>query len=93
MVRVFSAYHFRGQTIHTIGDDILASCILENTDRIAIAKSNHIVDIVSLKSNSDKNDLNHNENEKLKIVLSFPTVDQVQQILYCCNGKQIFHSI
>lgn len=90
MVRVFSAYHYRGQTIHTINDEILATCIMENTDRIAIAKSNsYIVDIVSLKSNNDNNDLNHNDNEKLKIVLSFPTVDQVQQIVYCCNGKYI----
>lgn len=93
MVRVFSAYHYRGQTIHTINDDILASCIMENSDTIAIAKSNHIVDIVTLRSNNDNNDLNHNDNEKLKIVLSFPTVDQVQQIVYCCNGNKFLFSI
>lgn len=92
MVRVFSAYHYRGQTIHTINDEILATCVMENTDRIAIAKSNsYIVDIVSLKSNNDNNDLDHNDNDKLKIVLSFPTVDQVQQIAYCCNGKMFFN--
>ncbi|KAG4069460.1 hypothetical protein HA402_001759 [Bradysia odoriphaga] len=90
MVRVFSAYHYRGQTIHTINDEILATCVMENTDRIAIAKSNsYIVDIVSLKSNRDNNDLNHNDSDKLKIVLSFPTVDQVQQIAYCCNGNYL----
>ncbi|KAJ6643629.1 Hermansky-Pudlak syndrome 3 protein like [Pseudolycoriella hygida] len=90
MVRVFSAYHYRGQTIHTINDEIIATCILENTDRIAIAKSNSfVVDIVSLKSNDDSNDLNHNDNEKLNVVLSFPTVDQVQQIAYCCNGNYL----
>lgn len=94
MVRVFSAYHYRGQTIHTINDEILATCLMENTDRIAIAKSNsYIVDIVSLKSNNDNNDLNHNDNEKLKIVLSFPTVDQVQQIAYCCNGKKFVWNV
>lgn len=73
MVRVFSAYHYRGQSIHSISEDISASCLMDN-DHIILAKSNHVIEIRSIRQqeqtlNKDSvtsdpaattDDLNHN---------------------------------
>lgn len=48
MVRVFSAYHYRGQSIHSISEDISASCLMDN-DHIILAKSNHVIEIRSIR--------------------------------------------
>lgn len=100
MVRVFSAYHYRGQDVHTVSEDILASCLMDN-DHIILAKSNHIIEIRSI-SNSENDeqqhqnddDEEHNKNilpngSSAPMCLSFATVNQVQKIVYSKHGK--FH--
>lgn len=47
-MRVFSAYHYRGQSIHSISEDISASCLMDN-DHIILAKSNHVIEIRSIR--------------------------------------------
>lgn len=66
MVRVFSTYHFLGQNIHIVNDDILTSCLLDD-NHLILAKSNHIIEIRSIQhpedTQSNIDDLNHNSNE------------------------------
>ena len=89
MVRVFSAYHYRAQNIHTINDDILASCLMDS-NHIILAKTNHIIEILSLND-----DVNHNEDaaqpHKPIQSISFPTVDYVQRMTYCKQGNTDFY--
>lgn len=72
MVRVFSAYHYRGQSIHSISEGISASCLMDN-DHIILAKSNHVIEIRSIRQHehakenvtpsepmAGMDDLNHN---------------------------------
>lgn len=92
MVRVFSVYHYLGQNIHTV-DDIIGASLLDN-DHIILAKPNHIIEILPLQE-SAHDDVNHNDHQSYTIGgdsipfdgLQFPTVDQVQQLKYCKNGK------
>lgn len=49
MVRVFSIYQFNGQTIHRIPGDI-ASASLIDANHLALAKSDHVIEIVSLQN-------------------------------------------
>lgn len=60
MVRVFSAYHYRGQSIHSISEDISASCLMDN-DHIILAKSNHVIEIRSIRQGQEHG-LNTTEN-------------------------------
>lgn len=49
MVRVFSIYQFNGQSIHRIPGDI-ASASLIDANHLALAKSDHVIEIVSLQN-------------------------------------------
>lgn len=50
MVRVFAAYHYGGQTVHPVDEEVshvLASAVMDD-DHLILAKSNHCIEIVSL---------------------------------------------
>lgn len=95
MVRVFSVYQFGGQTIHRIPDDIRTSCLIDS-NHLALAKFNHIIEIVALKNANDADDLGNqqipiefpNDND-MQTKFAFPTVDEVMEMVFCKFGKLI----
>lgn len=92
MVRVFSAYQFAGQSIQCINDDVRAACIIDSK-QLVLAKGNHVIEIVTLQK-FGKNDIEaaaaiaSNENE-IETKFSFPSVDEVKQMVYCKFGKYL----
>lgn len=91
MVRVFSIYQFDGQTIHRIPDDILSASLIDS-NHLALAKSDHVIEIVSLENNhlDDHNrDLRREITDENNFVTkyAFPTVDEVVEMIYCKFGK------
>lgn len=93
MVRVFSVYQFGGQVIHRIPDDIRTACLIDS-NHLALAKFNHIIEIVSLWSNNTgcdlngcDNSINHSNDNDIQTQFAFPTVDEVIEMFYCRFGE------
>lgn len=90
MVRVFSAYQFAGQSIQCINGDVRAACIID-AKQLVLAKGNHVIEIVTLqKFGKDDSVIDaataSNENE-IETTFTFPSVDEVKQMVYCKFGK------
>lgn len=93
MVRVFSIYQFDGQTIHRVPGDIQSASLID-ANHLALAKTDHVIEIVSLKngnfvethSNSFDNEQVNDSNIQIKF--AFPTVDEVVEMVYCKFGKK-----
>lgn len=92
MVRVFSIYQFDGQTIHRIAGDIQSASLID-ANHLALAKSDHIIEIVSLQNgNFDESLTNDYKNDQVNdsniyIKYAFPTVDEVIEMIHCKFGK------
>lgn len=92
MVRVFSIYQFDGQSIHRIPDDIRSASLIDAT-HLALAKSDHVIEIISLEQNHCDDsrftaftaDPANDNNTQTKY--AFPTVDEVVEMAYCKFGK------
>lgn len=82
MVRVFSAYQFAGQNILRVNDEIRVACAIDS-DHLILAKGTHLIEICSLNTTND--DL-ESDNE-IRNLYSFPTVDEVIEMIYCEYGK------
>lgn len=93
MVRVFSIYQFDGQTIHRIPGDIQSASLVD-ANHLALAKSDHVIEIVSLqRSNFDDSRTNGYSNDpandsNIHTKYAFPTVDEVVEMIYCNVGKK-----
>lgn len=92
MVRVFSVYQFGGQTIHRIPDDIRASCLIDS-NHLALAKFNHVIEIVALKNDSDdignqQVPIEYPNDNDIQTRFAFPTVDEVVEMVFCKFGKK-----
>lgn len=72
MVRVISVHHFSKQHIQTV-DQPTASTIAP-PDRLLLALSSHCIEVRDLDNGAE-------------FMFSFPTVDEVKQIVYCLNGE------
>lgn len=96
MVRVFSIYQFDGQSIYRIPGDIRSASLID-PNHLALAKSDHVIEIVSLQNgqfdqhNPDRfgNDSVSDENN-IQTKYAFPTVDEVVEMVYCKIGKGFF---
>lgn len=99
MVRVFSAYQFGGQIIHRIQDDIRAACLIDDSHLI-LAKCNHLIEILTLhkslsyvdisnnaSNETSTNTVNYLNDNQIQTKFSFPTVDEVIQMVYCKFGE------
>lgn len=93
MVRVFSIYQFDGQSIHRIPGDIRSASLID-ADQLALAKSDHVIEIISLKTDqmvgakriSPIHDASDDTNIRTKY--AFPTVDEIIEMVYCQFGKE-----
>lgn len=78
MVRVFSIYQFDGQTIHRIPGDIRSASLIDAND-LALAKSDHIIEIISLQSSNFDNAKKETfatdaaDDNNIQIKYAFPT--------------------
>lgn len=78
--------------IHRVPDDIRAACLIDST-HVALAKYNHLVEIVSLRHSirfdvdSCEFDINLSEDNNVKVEYAFPTIDEVVEMVYCKFGK------
>lgn len=72
MVRVISVHHFSKQHIQTIEQPTATA--VAPPDRLLLALSSHCIEVRDLNSEAD-------------VLFSFPTVDEVKQIVHCMNGK------
>lgn len=94
MVRVFSIYQFDGQTIHRIPGDIRSASLIDAND-LALAKSDHIIEILSLQNSNfdttkkDTFSANPADDSNTQIKYAFPTMDEVVEMVYCKFGKKI----
>lgn len=89
MVRVFSAYQFAGQSIQCINGDIRAACILD-AKQLILAKGNHVIEIVTLqkfdKCESVIDAATASNEYEIEKQFTFPSVDEVMQMVYCKFG-------
>ncbi|XP_021913117.1 Hermansky-Pudlak syndrome 3 protein isoform X3 [Zootermopsis nevadensis] len=74
MVRVISVHHFVSQDIHTCEDPVTAATAPPNY--LLLALPQHVVEVRDLSKGGG-------------VSFSFPTVDQAQQMLHCCNGNYV----
>ncbi|KAJ4435469.1 hypothetical protein ANN_18085, partial [Periplaneta americana] len=74
MVRVISVHHFVSQDIHTCEDPVAVTTA--PPDYLLLALPQHVVEVRDLAKGGS-------------IVFNFPTVDQVHQMLHCCNGNYV----
>lgn len=94
MVRVFSAYQFGGQSIHRISDDIRTACLID-FNHLALAKFNHLIEIVALTATENESKEDQQTNSSLpndngiQAEFTFPTVDEVIEMVYCKFGKTL----
>lgn len=87
MVRVFSVYQFGGQVIHRVPDDIRAACLMDS-NHLALAKYNHIIEIVSLRGRIEcDNDINQAHGNDIQVQFAFPTIDEVTEMMHCKFGE------
>lgn len=93
MVRVFSIYQFDGQSIHRIPGDIRSASLID-ADQLALAKSDHVIEIISLKSNQidepkrPSRIVEAADDNNTQVNYAFPTVDEVVEMVYCKFGKK-----
>lgn len=98
MVRVFSIYQFNGQSIHRIPGDIQSASLID-ANQLALAKSDHVIEIVSLQNESydadatpaDQHGIAANQlhdGSNIRTKYAFPTVDEVIEMVYCKAGKK-----
>ncbi|XP_031634727.1 uncharacterized protein LOC116348019 [Contarinia nasturtii] len=93
MVRVFSIYQFDGQSIHRIPDDILSASLID-ANHLALAKSDHVIEIVSLQRSDELNSrrftsIDSTDENNIHTKYAFPTVDEVAKMVYCKFGNFI----
>ena len=88
MVRVFSIYQFDGQSIHRIPGDIRAASLID-PNHLALAKSDHVIEIVSLQNGhfDQQNRDDSTDENNIQTKYAFPTVDEVVEMVYCKIGK------
>lgn len=92
MVRVFSIYQFDGQSIHRIPGDVRSASLIDPT-HLALAKSDHVIEIVSLQNgqyeqhNRDKLSNDSTDENNIQTKYAFATVDEVVDMIYCKIGK------
>lgn len=72
MVRVISVHHFANQFIQVIEQP--TACTVAPPDRLLSALMSNCVEVRDLSNESE-------------VLFSFPTVDEVIQIVHCLNGK------
>lgn len=72
MVRVISVHNFASQHIQLVEQP--TACTVAKPDRLLLALSSHCIEVHDLKENGD-------------ILFTFPTVDEVTQIVHCLNGN------
>lgn len=77
MVRVISVHHFPNQDIQTV-EQPTASAIAP-PKRLLLALATHCIQVRDLEN-------------KCEVLFSFPTVDEVKQIVHCLNGKYHYSS-
>lgn len=82
MVRVLSVYHFTDQSVHKI-EDAIDSCLI-GSNKLAVATPNLDVEIWELRSTTESSSSFGSGNSYI-----FPTVDEVEQIIYCPNGNYL----
>lgn len=100
MVRVFSIYQFNGQSIHRIPGDIQSASLID-ANHLALAKSDHVIEIVSLQNGNfdettsstttvDQHEFaanQSNDSSNIRTKYAFPTVDEVIEMVYCKQGE------
>lgn len=74
MVRVVSVHNFTSQSIQTVEQP--TACTTAPPDRFLVALMSNCVEVRDLKKNAE-------------LLFSFPTIDEVTQICYSLNGKNI----
>ncbi|KAJ8982040.1 hypothetical protein NQ317_001734 [Molorchus minor] len=74
MVRVISVHHFASQHIQTVEQP--TACVVAPPNRLLLALLNNCVEVRDLGNESD-------------VLFSFPTVDEVIQIVHCQNGDYV----
>ncbi|XP_060533460.1 uncharacterized protein LOC132706255 isoform X2 [Cylas formicarius] len=74
MVRVISVHHFTNQNVHTVEQP--TACTVAPPDRLLLALTNNCVEVRDLQKESE-------------VLFTFPTVDEVVQILHCLNGDYV----
>nr|XP_022901998.1 Hermansky-Pudlak syndrome 3 protein homolog [Onthophagus taurus]XP_022901999.1 Hermansky-Pudlak syndrome 3 protein homolog [Onthophagus taurus]XP_022902000.1 Hermansky-Pudlak syndrome 3 protein homolog [Onthophagus taurus] len=74
MVRVISTHHFANQNVQVI-EQPTASAIA-HPDKLLLALSSHSIEVRNLKDHAE-------------VLFTFPTVDEVTQIMHCLNGNFI----
>lgn len=97
MVRVFSIYQFNGQSVHRISGDIQSASLID-ANQLALSKSDHVIEIVSLQNESYNATAPDNQREfsmdgsNIRTKYAFPTVDEVIEMVYCKSGTNNLHS-
>lgn len=76
MVRVISVHHFANQFVQVIEQP--TACTVAPPDRLLSALMSNCVEVRDLSNDSE-------------VKFSFPTVDEVIQIVHCLNGKCYIH--
>ncbi|XP_044260158.1 Hermansky-Pudlak syndrome 3 protein homolog [Tribolium madens] len=71
MVRVISVHHFAGQNIQTVEQP--TACTVAPPDKLLLALTSNCIEVRDLKNESE-------------VLFSFPSVDEVIQIVHCRNG-------
>ncbi|XP_056637368.1 uncharacterized protein LOC130445640 isoform X1 [Diorhabda sublineata] len=74
MVRVISVHHFTNQHIQVVEQP--TACTVAPPNRLLSALMNNCVEVRDLNNNSE-------------VIFSFPTVDEVVQIVHCLNGDYV----
>ncbi|KAJ8917277.1 hypothetical protein NQ315_002294 [Exocentrus adspersus] len=74
MVRVISVHHFTGQNVQTVEQP--TACTVAPPNRLLSALTSNCVEVRNLSNESD-------------VMFSFPTVDEVVQIVHCLNGDYV----
>lgn len=71
MVRVISIHHFTNQVIQTVEQP--NAVVIAPPNRLLLALPSHCIEVRDLNFNCD-------------VLFSFPTVNEVLQLLHCLNG-------
>lgn len=75
MVRVYSVYHFQSQHIKQLHDVVVDACAIA-PDTVAIARQNNLIEIEKITSDDNN-----------PPPISFPTVDEIEQLIYGAHGE------
>lgn len=72
MVRVIAVHHFANQHIQTVEQPTATTVAPPN--RLLLALSSHCIEVRDV-------------NDRGEVLFTFPTVDEVTQIIHCLNGN------